>query len=87
MDDLVGCDCTAAGDEACVGLALARHSRPRPAGGVAQRFLPFYTLLLVPDELAPLDEAALAAGAEEPTGVHSVCLWRGQSATRHSSEQ
>ena len=36
-------------------------------------------------EEAPLEEAALSA--EEPTGVHSVCLWRGQSATRHSSEQ
>ena len=36
-------------------------------------------------EEAPLEEAALAA--EEPTGVHSAGLWRGQSAARHSCEQ
>ena len=36
-------------------------------------------------EEAPLEEAAL--GSEEPTGVHSACLWRFQSAARHSCEQ
>ena len=52
--------------------------------------LPFFLLLV--DVLAPalleeasLDEAEVAE--EEPTGVHSACLWRFQSAARHSCEQ
>ena len=65
--------------------------------------LPFFLLLvelLAPpplvdarlvEALAPvlLEEAPLEAalGSEEPTGVHSVCLWRFQSAARHSCEQ
>ena len=57
-----------------------------------QRFLPLPFFLLLellapaPLEEAPLDEA-LAAAASEPTGVHSACLWRFQSAARHSCEQ
>ena len=69
---------------------------------VVQRFLPlpFFLLLVEPLEDAPLllellafallEEAPLeeaALGSEEPTGVHSACLWRFQSAARHSCEQ
>ena len=66
-------------------------------GWAVQRFLPlpFFFLLLELLPPAPLEEAALeeaplveaSLAGEEPTGVHSACLWRGQSAARHSFEQ